>query len=122
VIINGEHRATFPLSCSVAVIVPSDRECTGSNFLGLVHCANGQQLKCLTVTDEFTKEGLAIDVDGLLSCEESLRESVHLGHLGNYPAISMLRCSGLSVPATTGALFCFVGHNSAPSQGRLRGA
>ena len=25
------------------------------------HCANGQQLKCLTVTDEFTKEGLAID-------------------------------------------------------------
>ena len=26
--------------------------------------ANGQQLKCLTVTDEFTKEGLAIDVDG----------------------------------------------------------
>ena len=28
------------------------------------HCANGQQLKCLTVTDKFTKEGLAIDVDG----------------------------------------------------------
>ena len=27
-------------------------------------CANGQQLKCLTVTDEFTKGGLAIDVDG----------------------------------------------------------
>ena len=27
-------------------------------------CATGQQLKCLTVTDEFTKEGLAIDVDG----------------------------------------------------------
>ena len=27
------------------------------------HCANGQQLKCLTITDEFTKEGLAIDVD-----------------------------------------------------------
>jgi len=27
-------------------------------------CANGQQLKCLTVTDEFTKEGLAINVDG----------------------------------------------------------
>ena len=26
------------------------------------HCANGQRLKCLTVTDEFTKEGLAIDV------------------------------------------------------------
>src|SRR5262245_65543297 len=28
------------------------------------HCANGQQLKCLTVTDEFTKEGLAIEVNG----------------------------------------------------------
>lgn len=30
------------------------------------HCANGQQLKCLTVTDEWTKEGLAIDVAGSL--------------------------------------------------------
>jgi putative transposase len=30
------------------------------------HCANGQQLKCLTVTDEFTKEGLAIEVAGRL--------------------------------------------------------
>lgn len=27
-------------------------------------CANGQQLKSLTVTDEWTKEGLAIEVDG----------------------------------------------------------
>jgi putative transposase len=27
-------------------------------------CARGQQLKCLTVTDEWTKEGLAIEVDG----------------------------------------------------------
>jgi putative transposase len=27
-------------------------------------CANGQRLKCLTVTDEWTKEGLAIEVDG----------------------------------------------------------
>jgi putative transposase len=27
-------------------------------------CANGQQLKCLTVGDEWTKEGLAIEVDG----------------------------------------------------------
>ncbi len=29
-------------------------------------CANGQRLKCLTVTDEFTKEGLAIEVDARL--------------------------------------------------------
>src|ERR1700741_2406733 len=28
------------------------------------HCANGQTLKSLTITDEVTKEGLAIDVDG----------------------------------------------------------
>jgi putative transposase len=28
--------------------------------------ANGHQLKCLTVTDEWTKEGLAIEVDGRL--------------------------------------------------------
>ena len=27
-------------------------------------CAKGQQLKCLTVTDEWTREGLAIEVDG----------------------------------------------------------
>jgi putative transposase len=27
-------------------------------------CANGRQLKCLTVTDEWTREGLAIEVDG----------------------------------------------------------
>ena len=27
-------------------------------------CANGQQLKCLTVIDEYTREGLAIDVAG----------------------------------------------------------
>ena len=32
-------------------------------------CANGQQLKCLTVTDEWTKDGLAIEVDGSIrSC------------------------------------------------------
>lgn len=27
-------------------------------------CANGQQLKCLTVIDEYTRESLAIDVAG----------------------------------------------------------
>jgi len=27
-------------------------------------CVSGQQLKCLTITDEWTKEGLAIEVDG----------------------------------------------------------
>jgi putative transposase len=42
---------------------------TGRNHVWAVdfvfdRCANGQQLKCLTVEDEFTKEGLAIEVDG----------------------------------------------------------
>jgi transposase InsO family protein len=27
-------------------------------------CANGQKLKCLTVSDDWTREGLAIEVDG----------------------------------------------------------
>jgi putative transposase len=37
------------------------------------HCANGQQLKCLTVTDEFTKEGLAIDVGGRIRSPRMIR-------------------------------------------------
>jgi putative transposase len=32
-------------------------------------CGNGQRLKCLTVTDEWTKEGLAIEVDGRIRCQ-----------------------------------------------------
>ena len=31
---------------------------------GAVRQRHGQQLKCLTITDEWTKEGLAIEVDG----------------------------------------------------------
>ena len=38
-----------------------------SNDFVYDRCANGQQLKCLTVLDEFTKEELAIDVDGRIS-------------------------------------------------------
>jgi len=36
-------------------------------------CANGQKLKCLTVTDEWTKEGLAIEVDGRI-CSTRVNE------------------------------------------------
>ena len=32
-------------------------------------CANGQKLKCLTITDEWTKEGLAIEVNGRIRSE-----------------------------------------------------
>jgi putative transposase len=42
------------------------------------HCANGQQLKCLTVTDEFTKEGLAIDVDGRIRSPRVIEMLSHL--------------------------------------------
>lgn len=36
-------------------------------------CANGQQLKCLTVVDEFTRECLAIDVAGSIRSGRSSR-------------------------------------------------
>lgn len=53
----------------VAVSRPRPQAPTGPNQVWSYdfvfdRSANGQQLKCLTVTDEFTKEGLAIDVDG----------------------------------------------------------
>jgi putative transposase len=53
----------------VAVVRPRPQAPVGPNQVWSYdfvfdHCANGQKLKCLTVTDEFTKEGLAIDVDG----------------------------------------------------------
>jgi putative transposase len=44
--------------------------CVGKVLLSQAHdfvfdaCANGQQLKCLTVVDEYTRECLAIDVAG----------------------------------------------------------
>jgi putative transposase len=44
----------------------------------LDHCANGQQLKCLTVTDEFTKEGLAIEVDGRIRSPRVIEMLSHL--------------------------------------------
>lgn len=44
-------------------------------------CANGQQLKCLTVVDEYTRECLAIDVAGCICSGrviEVLCESRHI--------------------------------------------
>ena len=37
-------------------------------------CANGQQLKCLTVVDEYTRECLAIDVAGSIRTGQALAE------------------------------------------------
>jgi putative transposase len=53
----------------IAAARPRPRAPTGANQVWSYDfvfdwCANGQQLKCLTVTDEWTKEGLAIEVDG----------------------------------------------------------
>ncbi len=41
---------------------PSGANQVWTNDFVFDHCANGQQLKCLTVADEWTKEGLAIEV------------------------------------------------------------
>ena len=48
---------------------PRPLPAAGANFIWAYDfvfdsCANGQQLKCLTVIDEFTRECLAIDVAG----------------------------------------------------------
>lgn len=53
----------------VAAARPRPNAPTGANQVWAIDfvfdaCANGQTLKCLTVEDEWTKEGLAIEVDG----------------------------------------------------------
>ena len=57
---------------------PSGRNQVWSYDFVFDHCANGQQLKCLTVTDEFTKEGLAIDVDGRIRSPRVIEVLSHL--------------------------------------------
>ena len=65
-------------------------------------CANGQQLKCLTVTDEWTKEGLAIEVDGrirsgrvieVLSRLVSRARRAALSALGQRPGVRLPRAA-----------------------------
>jgi putative transposase len=50
-------------------------------------CANGQQLKCLTVTDEFTKEGLAIDADGCIRSPRVIEVLSQLVNARGAPAL-----------------------------------
>jgi len=45
-------------------LAPSMRNAVWSYDFVFDACANGQQLKCLTVVDEYTRECLAIDVSG----------------------------------------------------------
>ena len=54
-------------------------------------CANGQQLKCLTVTDEWTKEGLAIEVDGRIRSAPRDRGAVASGQRARRAALPALR-------------------------------
>jgi len=49
-------------------------------------CANGQKIKCLTVTDEFTKEGLAIEVDGRIRSTRVIDVLARLISLRGAPA------------------------------------
>lgn len=53
----------------VAAMCPRPQPATGANQVWAYDfvfdaCANGQQIKCLTVVDEWTREALAIDVGG----------------------------------------------------------
>src|SRR6202051_1742780 len=49
------------------------------------HCANGQQLKCLTVADECTTEGLAIEVDGRIRSARVIEVWSRLGSARGAP-------------------------------------
>jgi putative transposase len=55
----GVPTAALSLSCT-----PNGPNQVWSHDFVFDWCANGQKLKCLTVSDEWTKEGLAIEVDG----------------------------------------------------------
>jgi putative transposase len=50
-------------------------------------CANGQQIKCLTVVDEFTRECLAIDVAGSIRSERVIEVLARLISVHGVPAV-----------------------------------
>jgi putative transposase len=51
-------------TCRPRPLAPSDMGQMWAYDFVFDACANGQQLKCLTIIDEFTREALAIDVAG----------------------------------------------------------
>lgn len=63
-------------------------------------CANGQQIKCLTVVDEFTRECLAIDVAGSIRSSRVIHVLARLISLHGAPAVlrsdNVLNASGRS--------------------------
>jgi putative transposase len=67
----------------VAVSRPRPRPATGAGQVWAYdfvfdRCANGQQLKCLTVVDEYTRESLAIDVAGSIRSGRVIEVLSHL--------------------------------------------
>lgn len=62
-------------------------------------CANGQQLKCLTVTDEWTKEGLAIEVDGRIRSGRVIEVLARLVSERGAPLYSRVRTTAPSLLA-----------------------
>jgi putative transposase len=50
-------------------------------------CANGQQLKCLTVIDEYTRESLAIDVSGSIRSSRVIKVLAKLVSVHSAPKI-----------------------------------
>ena len=56
-------------------------------------CANGQQLKCLTVIDEFTRECLAIDVAGSIRSGRVIEVLARLGSLHGTPCVRLVVAS-----------------------------
>jgi putative transposase len=60
-------------------------------------CANGQQLKCLTVADEYTRESLAIDVAG---SNPTTRDGGHkaVDRWAACAAFSVLQWRGIRLP------------------------
>ncbi len=67
-------------------------------------CANGQQLKCPTMADEWTREGLAIEVAGSIRSGRVIEALSRLGESAARPAVcaptpalssSPARCRGI---------------------------
>lgn len=62
---------------------PRPLPAVGANFIWAYDfvfdsCANGQQLKCLTIIDELTRECLAIDVAGFIRSKRLIEVLTHL--------------------------------------------
>jgi putative transposase len=73
----------------------------------LDRCANGQQLKCPTVADELTEEGLAIDVAGRIRSPRVIEVLARLVSERGAPAL--MRSGNGPAPVSRGMLRWIVG-------------